>query len=279
MNIKKEKINEIKNINDSKLLNDFIKESKELFNDLIPLKKENKYSIFKYLSYVQFGLYILPYLSFKDILLLRKVSKEMNLLINSNIYCLNYYIKILKNLISFNDNINISSKTKNSSTQLKPFEELNEESEFLAQKSILNNIKSYIKSPGFSLNQLTKLYKVEMDYLKYEEKHQIRYMKSMIEIQNKINNEYQLIIKKEKNEDININNSRDKVDEINNLDIDDLKNKIEELKIKKENILFKLNREKKLNEDIINKNKENNGILTKFQNLFFDNNNIDNINE
>ena len=281
--LEKNKDQEINEINIYESLENFIKDSKELYDELTPLCNENigddnKNILFKYLTHIQFGLYILPYLPLKDILILRQTSKEINLIINSDICCLNYYFKILKKSNSLN-NKDIKSKIPNkSSNQLKPLEDINEESEFLEQKKILNKIKAYIKSPEFVLKNLIKIYKVELDYLKYEEKHQIRYMKSLVEIKNKLSNEYQMIQKKEIKQNKIISNKEEK-EEINNIEIIDLKKKIEELKIKKENILFKLNREKKLNEDIINKNKENNGILTKFQNLFFDNNNIDNINE
>ena len=104
-------------------------------------------------------------------------------------------------------------------------EDINEESEFLQQKNILNKIKAYIKSPEFSLKNLIKIYKVEPDYLKYEERHQIRYMKSLVEIKNKLSNEYQMINNKEIKQDKIISNKEEK-GEINKLEIVDLKKKI-----------------------------------------------------
>ena len=287
--LEKNKDQEINEINVYESLENFIKDSKELYDELTPLCNENigddnKNILFKYLTHIQFGLYILPYLPLKDILILRQTSKEINLIINSDICCLNYYFKILKKSNSLN-NKDIKSKIPNkSSNQLKPLEDINEESEFLEQKKILNKIKAYIKSPEFVLKNLIKIYKVELDYLKYEEKHQIRYMKSLIEIKNKLSNEYQMIQKKEIKQNKIISNKEEK-EEINNIEIIDLKKKIEELKLKKENLLFKLNKEKKINEDLIKKNNDKTKIINKFKNICFNENDdmeeieIDDLNE
>ena len=287
--LEKNKDQEINEINIYESLENFIKDSKELYDELTPLCNENigndnKNILFKYLTHIQFGLYILPYLPLKDILILRQTSKEINLIINSDICCLNYYFKILKKSNSLN-NKDIKSKIPNkSSNQLKPLEDINEESEFLEQKKILNKIKAYIKSPEFVLKNLIKIYKVELDYLKYEEKHQIRYMKSLIEIKNKLSNEYQMIQKKEIKQNKIISNKEEK-EEINNIEIIDLKKKIEELKLKKENLLFKLNKEKKINEDLIIKNNDKTKIINKFKNICFNENDdmeeieIDDLNE
>ena len=287
--LEKNKDQEINEINIYESLENFIKDSKELYDELTPLCNENigddnKNILFKYLTHIQFGLYILPYLPLKDILILRQTSKEINLIINSDICCLNYYFKILKKSNSLN-NKDIKSKIPNkSSNQLKPLEDINEESEFLEQKKILNKIKAYIKSPEFVLKNLIKIYKVELDYLKYEEKHQIRYMKSLVEIKNKLSNEYQMIQKKEIKQNKIIYNKEEK-EEINNIEIIDLKKKIEELKLKKENLLFKLNKEKKINEDLIKKNNDKTKIINKFKNICFNENDdmeeieIDDLNE
>ena len=287
--LEKNKDQEINEINIYESLENFIKDSKELYDELTPLCNENigndnKNILFKYLTHIQFGLYVLPYLPLKDILILRQTSKEINLIINSDICCLNYYFKILKKSNSLN-NKDIKSKIPNkSSNQLKPLEDINEESEFLEQKKILNKIKAYIKSPEFVLKNLIKIYKVELDYLKYEEKHQIRYMKSLVEIKNKLSNEYQMIQKKEIKQNKIISNKEEK-EEINNIEIIDLKKKIEELKLKKENLLFKLNKEKKINEDLIKKNNDKTKIINKFKNICFNENDdmekieIDDLNE
>ena len=275
-NIKGEEMNEI-NIYES--LENFIKDSKELYDELTPIYEENyenenknKNIIFKYLSPIQFGFYILPYLSLKDILFLRQTSKRINLIINSKSCCLNYHSKILKKSISMN-NKDYNNKIKiKSSNELKPLEEMNEENEFLEQKNILNKIKAYIKSPEFSLKNLCQIYKVEFDYLKYEEKHQYRYMKSLIEIRNKMNDEYKMIQKKEIKKNKIIEN-KEKKEEINELEIDKLKKKIEELKLKKENILLEMNKEKKINEYLIKKNNDKFKILNKLKNICFNDNN------
>ena len=258
--------------NNSESFKNFIKESKELFNELMPLYKVNTLKekdnlIFKYLSHVQFVLYIIPYLSLKEILILRGVSKEMNLLINTNFCCINYYYKTLKNHISQTNDKNNHNNINNSSNQLKPLEELNNETEFVEQKNILNNIKSYIKSPEFSIKKLTKIYRVEMDYLKYEERHQIKYMKSLIEIKDKITNEYKMIKNKENNNKIKKNEKEKEKNELSAINIDNMKKKIEELKQKKESILFKLNKEKKINKDLIKKNNDKNNIINKLKNI------------
>ena len=180
---------------------------------------------------------------------------------------MNYYFKILKRSNSLN-NKDIKSKIANkSSNQLIPLEDMNEESEFLEQKNILNKIKTYIKSPEFSLKNLLKIYKVELDYLKYEERHQIRYMKSLVEIRNKLSNEYQIIQNKEIKQNKIITNKEEK-EEMNKIKIVDLKKKIEELKLKKENLLFKLNKEKKINEDLIRRNNDKIKIINKIKNIY-----------
>ena len=263
---------EINEINVYESLENFIKDSKELYDELKPIfngniENENKNIFFKYLTHIQFGLFVLPYLSLKDILILRQTSKEINLLINSEICCLNYYFKILKRSNSLN-NKDIKSKiTNKSSNQLKPLEDINEETEFLEQKNILNKIKTYIKSPEFSLKNLLKIYKVELDYLKYEERHQIRYMKSLVEIRNKLSNEYQMIQNKEIKQNKIITNKEEK-EEMNKIKIVDLKKKIEELKLKKENLLFKLNKEKKINEDLIRRNNDKIKIINKIKTIY-----------
>ena len=287
--LEKNKDEEINEINLYESLENFIKDSKELYDELKPIfneniGNENENILFKYLTHIQVGLYVLPFLSLKDILILRLASKEINLIINSKICCLNYYFKIFKKSNSL-INKDIKSKKENqSSNQLKPLEDINEESEFLQQKNILNKIKAYIKSPEFSLKNLIKIYKVELDYLKYEERHQIRYMKSLVEIKNKLSNEYQMINNKEIKQDKIISNKEEK-GEINKLEIVDLKKKIEELKLKKENLLFKLNKEKKINEDLIKKNKDKTKILNKLKNICLnanddiEENEIDDLNE
>ena len=270
--LEKNEDEEINEINVYESLENFIKDSKQLYDELTTIfngntEKEDKNIFFKYLTHIQFGLFVLPYLSLKDILILRQTSKEINLLINSEICCLNYYFKILKRSNSLN-NKDIKSKIANkSSNQLIPLEDMNEESEFLEQKNILNKIKTYIKSPEFSLKNLLKIYKVELDYLKYEERHQIRYMKSLVEIRNKLSNEYQIIQNKEIKQNKIISNKGEK-EEMNKIEIVDLINKIEELKLKKENLLFKLNKEKKINEDLIRRNNDKIKIIKKIKNIY-----------
>ena len=43
------------------------------------------------------------------------------------------------------------------------------------------NIKKYIQSKDFSLDNLIKIYRVEHDYLKYEERHMKRFISSLNE--------------------------------------------------------------------------------------------------
>ena len=251
-------------------LENLIDEAKQLYNELNKenFQQENKNLIFKYLSILEFGQYIIPYLSLKEILNLRQASKEINILINSKFCCLNYYFKTLKNDIHLNNknSIKIGKKSKN---QLKPLEELNEESEFMEQKIILNDIKKYIKSSEFNIKHLSKIYKVEIDYLKYEESHHDRYMKSLNEIKGKIINEYKTIQKKGSINKNKLKEKKEENNEHNNFGINELKNKIEELKSKKDKILFKLNKERKINEDLIKTNKEKKNIINKLKNIYF----------
>ena len=251
-------------------LENLIDEAKQLYNELNKenFQQENKNLIFKYLSILEFGQFIIPYLSLKEILNLRQASKEINILINSKFCCLNYYFKTLKNDIHLNNknSIKIGKKSKN---QLKPLEELNEESEFMEQKMILNDIKKYIKSSEFNIKHLSKIYKVEIDYLKYEESHHDRYMKSLNEIKDKISNEYKTIQKKGSINKNKLKEKKEENNEHNNFGINELKNKIEELKSKKDKILFKLNKERKINEDLIKTNKEKKNIINKLKNIYF----------
>ena len=251
-------------------LENLIDEAKQLYNELNKenFQQENKNLIFKYLSFLEFGQYIIPYLSLKEILNLRQASKEINILINSKFCCLNYYFKTLKNDIHLNNknSIKIGKKSKN---QLKPLEELNEESEFMEQKMILNDIKKYIKSSEFNIKHLSKIYKVEIDYLKYEESHHDRYMKSLNEIKDKISNEYKAIQKKGSINKNKLKEKKEENNEHNNFGINELKNKIEELKSKKDKILFKLNKERKINEDLIKTKKEKKNIINKLKNIYF----------
>lgn len=267
------KINEKENfyeIKKNESLENLIDEAKQLYNELNKenFQQENKNLIFKYLSILEFGQYIIPYLSLKEILNLRQASKEINILINSKFCCLNYYFKTLKNDIHLNNknSIKIGKKSKN---QLKPLEELNEECEFMEQKMILNDIKKYIKSSEFNIKHLSKIYKVEIDYLKYEESHHDRYMKSLNEIKGKIINEYKTIQKKGSINKNKLKEKKEENNEHNNFGINELKNKIEELKSKKDKILFKLNKERKINEDLIKTNKEKKNIINKLKNIYF----------
>ena len=245
-------------------LENLIDEAKQLYNELNKenFQQENKNLIFKYLSILEFGQYIIPYLSLKEILNLRQASKEINILINSKFCCLNYYFKTLKNDIHLNNknSIKIGKKSKN---QLKPLEELNEESEFMEQKMILNDIKKYIKSSEFNIKHLSKIYKVEIDYLKYEESHQDKYIKSLNEIKEKINNEYNTIKEKRNFNGVGVKAKNNEL-----INLDELKKKIKDLKLKKEKIQFALNKEKKINEDLIKKNKERNNIINKLKNIY-----------
>ena len=251
-------------------LENLIDEAKQLYNELNKenFQQENKNLIFKYLSILEFGQYIIPYLSLKEILNLRQASKEINILINSKFCCLNYYFKTLKNDIHLNNknSIKIGKKSKN---QLKPLEELNEESEFMEQKMILNDIKKYIKSSEFNIKHLSKIYKVEIDYLKYEESHHDRYMKSLNEIKDKISNEYKTIQKKGSINKNKLKEKKEENNEHNNFGINELKNKIEVLKSKKDKILFKLNKERKINEDLMKTKKKKKNIINKLKNIYF----------
>ena len=211
---------------------------------------------------MQFCIYIIPYLSLKDILHLRQASKEINILINSKFCCLNYYSKTLKYFFDLN-NKNNQSILKKSQKKLKPLEELNEDYEFIEQKNILDNIKTYIKSPEFNIKQLSKIYKVEIDYLKYEESHQDKYIKSLNEIKEKINNEYNAIKEKRNFNGVGVKAKNNEL-----INLDELKKKIKDLKLKKEKIQFELNKEKKINEDLIKKNKERNNIINKLKNIY-----------
>ena len=258
-------------------IENFIKESKDLLKELMPIYTINitnisQNIIFKYLQYIQFGLYIVPYLSLNEILVLRRTCKEINVIINSKICCLNYFFKIFKNQNSFYYNKNMMKNKNKIENQLRPLEEMNEESELLEQKNILNNIKIYIKSPEFSLKNLLKIYKVEKDYLKYEESHQHKYLKSLIEIRNKINSEYKVI----KDKEINKKDKIEEKEEINEMKLEELKKKIEELKLKKENLLFEMNKNKKINEDLISHNNNKNKIINKLKNICLGEQNYEN---
>jgi hypothetical protein len=84
--LEKNKDEEINEINLYESLENCIKDSKELYDELKPIfneniGNENENILFKYLTHIQFGLYVLPYLSLKDILILRLASKEINLII------------------------------------------------------------------------------------------------------------------------------------------------------------------------------------------------------
>ncbi len=57
--------------------------------------------------------------------------------------------------------------------------------------------------------------------------------------------------------------------EHNNFGINELKNKIEVLKSKKDKILFKLNKERKINEDLMKTNKEKKNLINKLKNIYF----------
>ena len=273
------------NIQDTESLENFLNESKEIYKLLCNINQDIKNNqktnnIFNKISHIKFGIYILPYLKLTDILILRLTNTEMNKLILSNISCLNYYIKTVKPKIFSKDNIN----KKKFNSKLKPFHELNDENDFLNQKKILTKIKNYIKSPEYTLENLTQIYRVELDYLKYEEKHQERYMKSLIETKNQINEQYKSI-QSDKNkrkskdfviiEKINKNEQND----LEKMSDDALKKAIEELKIKKEKILFEVNNAKKTNENLISENEKKSGIINKMKAIMKDKEEFEDIND
>ena len=68
---------------------------------------------------------------------------------------------------------------------------------------------------------------------------------------------------------ININNNptTEENELFNKNGFEDIKKKIDELKLKKEKILFKLNKEKKINEDLIRRNNDKNKIINKLKNI------------
>ena len=279
--------NEINNIKDTESLENFLKESKEIYKLLTNINKDIKNNqqnnnIFNKIPHIKFGIYILPYLKLTDILKLRLANSEMNKLILSNISCLNYYIKTVKpKTLSNSHNIN----KKKFDSKLKPFHELNDEKEFLNQKKILTRIKNYIKSPEYTLENLTQIYKVELDYLKYEENHQERYMKSLIETKNQINEQYKSIKqsdkfkRKSKDSTITTNIEQNEQNDLNKMSDESLKKAIEELKIKKEKILFEVNNAKKTNENLVSENEKKNNMINKLKAIMKDKEEFEDIND
>ena len=266
----------IKNMEDFENLELFLNKSKKLYQELSPFFKSKPEDniIFMHLSHTQFSIFIIPFLSTKDILTLRQANKELNILINSNICCINYYQKISKQTLSLNQ-ISSFQNNKNDIKKLKPLHELSDESALLDQKNILADIKKFITSKNYTFEKLNKLYKVEMQYLKYEDKHQKIYMKSLLDEKKKINEEYNSIKAKNKKCDSWVKieiasesgceKSKDKIEE--EFNEDEMKKKIQKLKLEKEDLLTKIKNIQKYNDELRLKNKNNQKIVDNFESI------------
>lgn len=255
---------------------DLINDTKEVLNlffeyDRMKNINENSY-FFKYLNHIQLISFILPYLNLKDIINLRSSCSEINKSINSSISVILYY----KKTIEYKE----KKIKKKSRSELMPIDNLKTNEEVKEQVSILQNIKKYIESKEFSLDNLIKIYRVESDYLKYEDKHMKRFINSLNEIliktkqelkETKIENEK---IKKKNNIIIKKDNSNisEEDSKINKMSIDELKKKIEEMKLEIGKIQIDYDILFKENEDIYNKNKKRREQFSKIQNYFVDQN-------
>lgn len=244
------------NVNDIiKISNDINKVFKE-FNDNVSAN-DNSY-IFKHLKRVEIAQFIIPFLSFDDICAFRLSCKDFYSLLNERIA-----------LFSYAKSIKDKSGSRHIKVDLKPLDELRNENDLMTQIDFLHKIKNYISSPHFEMENLLKIYRVENDYLKYEQKRGDKILKKL--------NETLMQIKEEYNETKSTNNeitkqkensNRNTSNELDNKSIDDIKRDIDSLKLEKSKLTNTVYQLRKSNQDIESKLQIKNESLIKLRNFF-----------
>ena len=251
---------------------ELLKESKEILNLYYEYEKKKKINqnclFFKYLNHIQFVSFIIPYLNLKDIKNLSETCIDINKSINSSISVNQYFYKT----VQYNEK-KIKSKSK---SELLPIDDLKTTEEVNEQILILQNIKKYIQSKDFSLDNLIKIYRVEHDYLKYEERHMKRFITSLNETLIKTKKELKdtkkenTKIKKEKSDIISRENSNilEEDSKINKMSIEELKKKIDEMKLEIGKIQISYDNLIKENDILVQKNNMRNEQFSKIKNFF-----------
>ncbi len=252
---------------------ELLKESKEilsLYYEYEKKKKINQKSLFlKYLNHIQLVSFIIPYLNLKDIKNLSETCIDIYKSINSSISVNQYFNKT----VQYNER-KIKKKSK---SELLPIDNLKTIEDVKEQILLLQNIKKYIQSKDFSLDNLIKIYRVEHDYLKYEERHMKRFITSLNETLIKTKKELKETKKentKIKKEKSNIIISRDNSNileedsKVNKMSIDELKKKIDEMKLDIGKIQINYDNLIKENDIIVQKNNMRNEQFSKIKKFF-----------
>ena len=110
-------------------------------------------------------------------------------------------------------------------------------------------------------------------------------MKSLIETKNQINEQYKSIKqsdkfkRKSKDSTITTNIEQNEQNDLNKMSDESLKKAIEELKIKKEKILFEVNNAKKTNENLVSENEKKNNMINKLKAIMKDKEEFEDIND
>lgn len=238
-----------------KIANDINKVYKD-FND--NLAANDNTILFKHLKRLEIAQFIVPFLSFEDICAFRLTCKDFYSILNERI-ALFSYAKSIKN----------KSGSKHIKVDLKPLNELRNENDLMTQINLLHKIKNYISSPHFEMENLLKIYRVENDYLKYEQKRGDKILKKL--------NETLIQIKEEYNDTKNTNDeitkqkenaNRNEFNELDNKSIDDFKKDIDSLKLEKSKLTNTVYQLRKSNQDVETKLQIKNESLIKLRNFF-----------
>lgn len=223
-------------------------------------ENETNSSILNKLKRVDIGIYIIKFLSLGDLCNFRLVCKEFNFLISERVSLISYA----------KTNSSLFNSGRHIKVELKPLDELRDENDISLQLKFLSKIKKYMSSQNCDIDNLAKLYRVEMDYLKYEDKHIGKIAKKLNETLAQIKNEYEdtkkktssILLKKESDSNRNTKN------ELSEKSIEEIRREIDSLKIEKSKLSNTVYQLEKANKELEEKNEIKTQSLNKIRNFF-----------
>lgn len=252
-------------LNDKEILKNIIVDSSKvlkIINEFNSFKNRNKNSLlFKYLNSFQIGIFIIPYLPLTSILNLRLACKDIN-------ECLYY----TPTMVSYSKLSKVSQKYKTKEKiELKPLNEVKTIEGLNDQLEELNKVNNYINSKEFNIENLTKIYRVEMDYLKYEEKHSQINLNKIKESLISVKEEYERTLDRDKSNlsKESINSFEDeKIYKLKTLSMEEIKTEIDLFKREKDNLSQQLIKLKKENNELNQKYIKIKGNIEKIKRFF-----------
>lgn len=213
----------------------------------------NNSILFKYLNHIQIASFILPFLDFQDVSNFRATCWD--------------FLKITESpagIISYYRGVNSASTIKKDIISLKPLNELKDEENVQSQINMLEKIRKM--DEGI----IDKVYKVETEYLKYEERYSRAKMKKLDDTLGATKVEYNNAIKT--NDDIKQRDGsmRDSSESkgLENKSTEEIKKEIERMKVEKAKLMNTVTQLTKLNEAQTIKNKSQVELLEKIRTYF-----------